>query len=100
MDKHCTVYISGPITGVKDYWQAFEAADDKLSSRGFAVLNPARLPKGMTDEQYMRIDLAMIDAADAVYFLKGWENSRGARIEHSYCDYTNKPRRYEANERN
>jgi hypothetical protein len=33
----------------------------------------------------------MIDAADAVIFLRGWENSEGARLEKDYCIYTEKP---------
>lgn len=34
--------------------------------------------------------LAMIDSADLVAFLPGWESSAGARIEHEYCRYTGK----------
>lgn len=84
------VYISGPITGVEKYWEAFEKAEEMLEGMGYIALSPSRLPQGMTDEQYMRIDLAMIDAADAVYFLPGWENSRGAKLERAYCEYTGK----------
>ena len=61
------IYIAGPITGVPRYWEAFEDAED------------------------MRICLAMIDAADAVLFLPGSSRSRGAALEHRYCEYTGKP---------
>ena len=84
------VYISGPITGVENYWEAFEAAMDNLSGLGYVVLNPAALPQGLTDEQYMQIDMAMINVADAVYFLPGWENSKGATLERAYCEYIGK----------
>lgn len=86
-----TVYISGPITGKKDYVGTFERAEELLNSAGFIALNPARLPEGMTNEQYMRINFSMIDSADAVLFLDGWEMSRGASLECSYCMYTQKP---------
>ena len=89
-EKKKVVYISGPITGVDKYWEAFEAAEDRLEARGYIALSPSRLPQGMTDEQYMVIDMAMINAADFVYFLPGWENSRGARLERAYCEYIGK----------
>jgi len=85
------VYISGPITGVDRYWEAFEKAEDELEAAGFIALTPTRLPKGLTNEQYMRIDLAMVDAADAVYFLPGYEKSTGCALEGFYCDCTGKP---------
>lgn len=92
--KKKVVYLAGPVTGVKNYWEPFEKADDKLSSRGFVVLNPARLPQGMTDDKYMRICLSMLDCADAVYFLPGWHGSQGATVEWYYCKYVNKPTAY------
>lgn len=90
MKKKKTVYLSGPITGVEKYWEPFENTDDALTALGYVVLNPARLPQGMTDEQYMRICMAMIDSADVVLFLPGWENSKGAKLERAYCEYTDK----------
>ena len=85
------IYLAGPITDVENYWEPFEIADDDLTSRGYIVLNPARLPQGMTNEQYTRIDMAMIDAADVVYFLENWFRSKGANMEKNYCDYIGKP---------
>ena len=90
MDVKKVIYISGPITGVPNYWEPFEKAEDDLTGMGFAVLSPAKLPKGMTDEQYMRIDMAMIDSADGVLFLPGWAKSKGAMLEWAYCQYTGK----------
>lgn len=91
MEKKKTVYVAGPITGVKNYWEPFEKAEEQLTGMGYTVLTPTRLPQGMTKAQYMRICFAMIDSADAVYFLDGWACSEGAYLELKYCEYTGKP---------
>lgn len=85
------IYISGPITGVENYKEAFEKAEQELTAAGFIVLTPTRLPKGLENAQYMRIDLAMIDCADAVLFLPAWTHSKGAMVEFAYCSYAGKP---------
>lgn len=89
-ERQAVVYLSGPITGVPNYWKAFEKAEENLRNLGYNVLSPAKLPQGMDNSQYMQIDMAMINAADAVYFLPGWENSRGATLERAYCEYIGK----------
>lgn len=91
MNSKKVVFISGPITGVNKYWEAFEKMEDELIALGFIPISPSRLPEGLTEAQYARINLATIDAADAVIFLSGWPHSRGARLEYEYCGYTNKP---------
>lgn len=85
------IYIAGPVTGVERYWEPFEKAQDELEAAGFIALSPTWQPKGMSNAQYMRICLAMIDSADAVLFLPNWYRSEGARVEQSYCEYTYKP---------
>lgn len=94
MEAKKTVYIAGPITGVKNYWEAFEKAEEMVEGLGYTALTPSRLPKGMSNAQYMRICFAMIDSADAVLFLPHWDLSEGARLEHDYCAYTKKPHVY------
>ena len=96
--KKKVVYLAGPITGVENYWEPFENADDVLSSWGFIVLNPARLPQGMTREQYMRICHSMIDCADIVLFLPHWYRSEGATVEWTYCKYNGKTTVYSIEE--
>ena len=84
------IYIAGPITGVEKYWEPFEKAEDELVAMGFTVLTPTRLPHDLSGDKAMKICLAMIDQADAVYFLPGWRQSVGANLEWDYCVYTNK----------
>ena len=90
MGEKKVVYISGPITGVKGYWEAFDDAEFNLKKLGYIVLNPAKLPQGLTDEQYMRIDMAMMDAANYIHFLPGSENSKGSNFEKAYAAYHGK----------
>lgn len=86
-----TVYISGPITGKDGYWRDFERAEEELRSYGCIVFNPARLPEGLTNAEYMHINFACINVADAVLLLSGWTASPGASLERNYCRYIGKP---------
>lgn len=90
MDKK-VVYIAGPISGVENYWEPFEAVEAELTALGFVVLTPTKLPPEIDNGRAMKICLSMIDQADAVYFLQGWNLSIGANLELYYCKYTYKP---------
>lgn len=85
------IYIAGPMTGLPELNRpAFMEAEKALTEAGFVVLNPAWLPVGLPPEKYMPICLAMLDAAEAVYLLKGWGISHGTLIERSYALYQGK----------
>ena len=77
------LYLSGKITGNPLYGLQFSAAEFVLKLGGdHIVLNPAKLPKGLRDyEDYMKIGMAMLDAADGIVMLPGWKRSNGARRE-------------------
>lgn len=90
MNKKLKIYIAGKITGDENYKAKFEEKQKELEKQGHIVLNPATLPKGMSNEDYMRICFAMIDVADIVYFLDDWKDSEGAKLEFDYCYYTGK----------
>ena len=93
------VYLAGRMYGLPDYGRKqFAEAEERLRRKGHTVLNPAMLPIGMPDERYMPICLAMIDAADAVYLLNGFNDSPGARLESEYAGYQRKKIVYEAYE--
>ena len=87
-------YIAGKITGDPNYYAKFNTAQQALEYEGLTVLNPADLPEGMRPADYMKICFAMIDVADVVAFLPDWFESRGARLEHDYCQYTSKVTMY------
>lgn len=84
------VYIAGKITGDPNYKGKFAAEAEKIRAAGHIALNPAELPEGMDPGDYMRICFAMIDVADVVAFLPGWQESSGANIEWSYACYCRK----------
>ena len=80
------IYISGPMTGHKNFNRdAFNKEASRLESHGHVVLNPATLPSGLSQREYMDIDLAMLRAADAILVLPGWQGSAGATTEYHYA---------------
>lgn len=86
------VYVAGPMTGLPDFNRpAFFDAAGLLFDHGHIVLNPAIFPDGLEHSDYMKICLPMIDAAEAVVMLPGWENSKGASMEYQYAQIKNLP---------
>ena len=53
------IYIAGKITGDKKYRAKFREAAKAMEAMGHIVLNPAILPVGLEERDYMRITLAM-----------------------------------------
>ena len=93
------IYISGKMRGLPDKGKShFAAAERSLRDRGYIVLNPSQLPDGMPDDTYMPICLAMLEAADSIYMLCGWEDSVGATSELAYAKCQNKTILYERDE--
>lgn len=84
------VYLAGAITGRKDYKAEFAKWEKRLQASGYIVLNPAMLPQGLANSSYLPICLAMIDMADTVALLPGWEQSKGASFERVYAEYQGK----------
>ena len=78
------VYIAGPMTGLPHFNRpAFQQAAINLSFEKHVPLNPAILPDGLTEADYMAIGLTMLQCAEAIYLLTGWQFSAGARAEHA-----------------
>lgn len=76
------VYLSGPMSGHSNHnREAFWLAEMGLNLVGVATLSPAHQQDGLSYEQYMRNDFQSVLAANTVFALRGWKNSRGAVAE-------------------
>ena len=84
------IYLAGRIAGDGKYRAKFGEAAKAMEEAGHVVLNPATLPDGLDDADYMRICMAMADAADLAVFLPDYRESRGAMVEWAYCQRTGK----------
>ena len=81
-----TIYIAGPMTGIENYnFDRFNAKEAELIEKGHQILNPAKIGILPDYKMYWPINRAMLDGADAIYMLTGWENSPGARKELFYA---------------
>ena len=108
------IYIAGPMTGHEDLNEpAFRAAPDMLRREGPAPTIPHDITPREHDGPcpttyaaaeaehdaacYLRADLAwMVTHAEAVYFLPGWQHSRGARHERCVAEACGIPIRFDA----
>ena len=81
------VYIAGPMSGLPDFNRpAFRAVAEFERRAGKVALNPAILPDGLSQPEYMAICLPMVMMADEVLLLDGWELSAGARAEKALAE--------------
>jgi hypothetical protein len=92
------IYIAGPMRGHEDdNYPAFYEAEEMLRAKGIWLpVNPARMDEELVkfgdivEVDYklaLKRDIDEIFEADAMYMLKGWEKSEGARVEHALAIY-------------
>jgi len=91
------IYIAGPVTNNKHYKSNFKGAESRLRGRfpDCVILNPSIFPNGLQHAEYMQICKPMVEISTHVYFLRGWEKSKGANIEYRWAKKYNKEIEYE-----
>lgn len=96
------VYLAGPMSGYPEWnFPAFHKAAEELRAEGYHVFSPAEVDeiffenRDDINRQYeenfkeaykkcLRVDFNYImDHADVMIMLPGWEGSRGATAEHA-----------------
>lgn len=79
------VYISGAIAhlNLNERKEAFKKAADTLEDMGYCPINP--FCNGLPDEAdwraHMKADIGLLLNCEAIYMLKGWELSKGCKLE-------------------
>lgn len=84
------IYLSVPITGhnEKEVREHADLIKATLSRAGHDVVNPFEIYAGMkpTYADYLCSDLRALADCDAIFLCKGWQFSRGCRIERTFAE--------------
>ncbi len=101
------IYVSGPyrsdsINGIHENIQHAREAAIRLWRAGWIVLcphlNTAFMDGINTDQMFLQGDLELLRRCDAIYMLKGFENSKGALEELDYAKQLERPVLYESDD--
>jgi len=84
------IYVSGPMCGVEDYKGRFWAFADAIDRCGvYAVVDPAGFAAAdsygadlLDRDDWLAIDLKVLEKCDAIFMMPGWRRSEGARMEY------------------
>lgn len=79
------IYISGAIAhhDINERKAAFGRAEKLLRRMGLEPVNPFNngLPEDADWREHMRADIALLLECGYIYMLRGWELSKGAKLE-------------------
>lgn len=87
------IYIAGPMTGLARWNRpAFEEAARTLRAQGWEVVSPVEVGDAFGSQNTIVTTPGLLDAVideelaqlakcDAIYLLRGWQDSRGTRTE-------------------
>lgn len=89
------IFISGKMFGLKPrkVIKNFNTLEENLmlySKEKVSIMNPSVLlnmktAKDFTEEDWLRVNFAMIDTCDCVYLLTNWEESENSKKEIAYA---------------
>jgi hypothetical protein len=88
-DNPPLLYVSGKYTAgvIKENIEAAEAVSVQLMRNGFDVICPHKNTSGYEKyedipyDQYIAMDLNILERCDAIYMMSNWQESNGAKIE-------------------
>lgn len=84
-DLKTKCYISGAIAhhDLKERMDTFDRAAAVLEKAGYNPVNPFKngVPQSEHWTKHMRRDISLLVQCDYIYMLKGWELSKGAKLE-------------------
>lgn len=79
------VFISQPMRGktTKEIKEERKQIVQELENQGYEVIDSVLdISEGKSPGYYLGKSLELLDEADCVVFMKGWQEARGCRIEH------------------